>query len=200
MILFMIIVVYENDCVYQDAQSSKSHEPRKSLWSCKRWFVFIYYILKIFYVLMYSILFGFLLSEILNEIKSNEPLKRKLFVVLSSDKGLCGGVHSALSKLVRSTIANPESNVDPDSPIVIIGDKSKAQLTRALPNNIVLTINQVGKDVPTFADATGVVDLINQTGVKYDSVSLLFLSFDDLFLLTRLDFCFCRLSSYTINS
>jgi F-type H+-transporting ATPase subunit gamma len=108
--------------------------------------------------------------EIFQNATPTEPLKRKLFVVLSSDKGLCGGVHSHLSKLVRRTIADPDSNVDPDSPIVIIGDKAKAQLSRALPNNIVLTINQIGKDVPTFGDATAVADLILENGVKYDSV------------------------------
>ena len=90
---------------------------------------------------------------------------------MSSDKGLCGGVHSSLSKLVRRTIADPNANVDPESPIVIIGDKAKAQLMRALPNNIVLTINQIGKEVPSFGDATGVADLILQSGAKYDSVS-----------------------------
>lgn len=110
------------------------------------------------------------MPEIFQNTSPTEPLKRKLFVVLSSDKGLCGGVHSQLSKLVRRTIADPDSNVDPDSPIVIIGDKAKAQLSRALPNNIVLTINQVGKDVPTFGDATGVADLILENNVKYDSV------------------------------
>jgi len=43
-------------------------------------------------------------------------------------------------------------------------------LTRAVPKNIILTVNQIGKDVPTFADAAGVADLILEAGVKYDSV------------------------------
>ncbi|KAG8801488.1 atp3 gamma subunit of the F1 sector of mitochondrial F1F0 ATP synthase [Serendipita sp. 398] len=102
----------------------------------------------------------------------NEPLKRKLFVVISSDKGLCGGVHSALSKLTRRALADPTSDIDPESPIVVIGDKAKAQLSRALPKNLILTVNQIGKDVPTFADAAGVADLILQTGAKYDTIVL----------------------------
>jgi F-type H+-transporting ATPase subunit gamma len=110
------------------------------------------------------------LVEIFKTASPNEPLKRKLFIVISSDKGLCGGVHSSLSKLTRRTLADPKGDTDPDSPIVIIGDKAKAQLTRAVPKNIVLTINQIGKDVPTFADAAGVADLILEAGVKYDSV------------------------------
>jgi F-type H+-transporting ATPase subunit gamma len=89
---------------------------------------------------------------------------------VSSDKGLCGGVHSSLSKLLRRTLIGPEATADPASPIVVIGDKAKAQLSRHLVKNFLLTVNQIGKDVPTFTDAAGVVDLVAQSGVQYDSV------------------------------
>lgn len=88
--------------------------------------------------------------------------------------GLCGGVHSSLSKLVRRTLDDPASDVDPESPVVVIGDKAKAQLSRTVPNNLVLTINQVGKDVPTFADAAGVTDLILDSGAKFDSIVVVY--------------------------
>jgi len=126
------------------------------------------------FLLITRIYFPLSSSEIFHTASPTEPLKRKLFIVLSSDKGLCGGVHSQLSKLVRRTLADPNANVDPTSPIVIIGDKAKAQLSRALPKNLVLTINQIGKDVPTFADAAGVADLILESGVKYDTVCVWF--------------------------
>ena len=60
---------------------------------------------------------------------------------------------------------------------MVIGDKSKAQLGRALPSNMRLTFNQIGRDIPTFADAAGVADLIIQSGVKYDSVVLIYNKF-----------------------
>ena len=62
--------------------------------------------------------------------------------------------------------------MDSDSPIMVIGDKSKAQLSRALPKNISLTFNQIGRDIPTFADAAGVADLIVKSDVKYDSIAI----------------------------
>jgi len=119
---------------------------------------------------------------------------RKLFVVISSDKGLCGGIHSSVSKGTRRLLATGSiaHDVKPgsanaalrdagpitipaaDSPLVIVGDKSKAQLTRVLPNNIVLTMNQIGKDIPTFADAAAVADLIKRNGVEYDSVVIVY--------------------------
>jgi len=99
--------------------------------------------------------------------------KRKLFVVLSSDKGLCGGIHSSVSKATRAAI----KQADPNSPIMIVGDKSKAQLTRALPKNLALTFNQIGRDIPTFADAAAVADLIVKSGVKYDSIVIVYNKF-----------------------
>ena len=60
---------------------------------------------------------------------------------------------------------------------MVIGDKSKAQLSRALPSNLKLTFNQIGRDIPTFADAAGVADLITQSGVKYDSVLVVYNKF-----------------------
>lgn len=67
--------------------------------------------------------------------------------------------------------------MDADSPIMIIGDKSKAQMSRFLPKNIALTFNQIGKDIPTFADAAGVADLIIKSDVKYDSIVIVYNKF-----------------------
>lgn len=101
--------------------------------------------------------------------------KRKLFIVVSSDKGLCGGIHSSVTKFTRAAFKKGE--VSNDSPIVVIGDKSKAQLSRALPNNIELTFNQIGRDIPTFADAASVTDLVFKSGIKYDSVVIVYNKF-----------------------
>ena len=60
---------------------------------------------------------------------------------------------------------------------MIIGDKSKAQLSRPMGQNMVMTFNQIGKDVPTFSDAAGVADLITKSGVEYDSVTIVYNKF-----------------------
>ena len=60
---------------------------------------------------------------------------------------------------------------------MVIGDKSKAQLSRALPDNLVLTFNQIGRDVPTFADAAAVADLITNSGTKYDECHIVYNKF-----------------------
>ena len=53
---------------------------------------------------------------------------KELYVALSSDRGLCGGIHSSICKTIRSELLEKSdlSNVG----IVCVGDKSRAQLGR----------------------------------------------------------------------
>ncbi|KAI0708525.1 ATP synthase F1 gamma [Earliella scabrosa] len=120
--------------------------------------------------------YGVANTEIFQHAANEESGKRKLFIVISSDKGLCGGIHSSVSKATRRALAEKD-NVEEDSPVMVIGDKSKAQLSRALPNNLVMTFNQIGRDIPTFADAAGVADLILTSGVQYDRIAIVYNKF-----------------------
>ncbi|KAJ7326275.1 ATP synthase F1 gamma [Mycena albidolilacea] len=92
----------------------------------------------------------------------------RLFIVISSDKGLCGGIHSSVTKATRHAFAGSAESplldaerrpveVDAATPIMIVGDKAK--------------------DVPTFANAAGVADLVVKSGVPYDSVVIIYNKF-----------------------
>ncbi|KAF8273668.1 ATP synthase F1 gamma [Lactarius quietus] len=121
--------------------------------------------------------YGIANSEVFQNAKPEEAAKRKLFIVISSDKGLCGGIHSSVSKATRRSINTGENGGSTDSPIVVVGDKSKAQLSRSLASNFSLTINQIGRDIPTFADAAGVADLVVKSGIKYDAIAIVYNKF-----------------------
>jgi F-type H+-transporting ATPase subunit gamma len=98
--------------------------------------------------------------------------KKTLIVVASSDKGLCGGIHSGLSKRVRKMLLET-----PDADIVVLGEKCKAQLTRSSGKNIVLNFAGVGKDVPSFADAQAIADQIALLPTDYASVQIVYNKF-----------------------
>jgi F-type H+-transporting ATPase subunit gamma len=98
--------------------------------------------------------------------------KKTLFVVASSDKGLCGGIHSGLSKKVRRLLVDK-----PDADIVVLGEKCKAQLGRSSGRNIVLSFAGVGKDVPTFADAQAIADQISLLPTNYASIQIIYNKF-----------------------
>jgi F-type H+-transporting ATPase subunit gamma len=98
--------------------------------------------------------------------------KKTLIVVCSSDKGLCGGIHSGMSRKVRAMLlANPNSD------LAVLGEKCKAQLSRSNPKNFVLSFAGVGKDVPTFADAASIADQIATLPTDYASVQIVYNKF-----------------------
>lgn len=105
------------------------------------------------------------------ETKSLEG-KKTLFVVASSDKGLCGGIHSGLSKATRRMVIE-----QPDADVVVLGEKAKAQLSRTNEKNLILSFANVGKDIPTFAEAQAIADQITQLPTDYASVKIIYNKF-----------------------
>jgi len=98
--------------------------------------------------------------------------KKTLIIVASSDKGLCGGIHSGLSKRVRRILVDK-----PDADLVILGEKCKAQLSRSNSRNIVLNFSGVGKDIPTFADAQAIADQVSLLPTDYASIQIVYNKF-----------------------
>ncbi|TAQ89726.1 hypothetical protein B7494_g1955 [Chlorociboria aeruginascens] len=98
--------------------------------------------------------------------------KKTLIVVASSDKGLCGGIHSGLTKRVRKMLLDT-----PNADIVVLGEKCKAQLSRSSSKNIVLNFAAVGKDIPTFSDAQAIADQIVLLPTDYSSIQIVYNKF-----------------------
>ena len=98
--------------------------------------------------------------------------KKTLIVVASSDKGLCGGIHSGLSKATRRLL-----EAKPDADLVVIGEKSKAQLGRSNGKKMQLSFAGVGKDVPTFADAQAIADQIVLLPTDYSDIQIIYNKF-----------------------
>lgn len=99
--------------------------------------------------------------------------KKTLLVVCSSDKGLCGGIHSGLSRYIRRLYAEKPNGYD----LVILGEKCKAQLQRTQAKDIQLSFSGVGKDVPTFAEAQAIADQVTLLPGEYADVKVVYNKF-----------------------
>lgn len=121
-----------------------------------------------------SRVYGTAQQEVFNKAETTGPEapEKKLLVVLSSDKGLCGSIHTQISKKARSFIAE-----NPNTDVVAVGDKVKAQISRTHPDNIVLSVSQIGKEAPSFTEAALIADKILSLGVEYDKVEVLYNKF-----------------------
>ena len=98
-----------------------------------------------------------------------EEGKKTLLVVASSDKGLCGGIHSGLTRTTRRMLID-----EPELDIAIIGEKCKSQLGRSNGKNVVLSFAGIGRDIPTFADAQAIADQLVMLPTDYASIKILY--------------------------
>lgn len=99
-----------------------------------------------------------------------EGEKKELLIVCSSDKGLCGGVHSGLSRTVRRMFAEKPNGYD----LIIVGEKAKAQLSRTNGDNIKVSVAGVGKDVPTFGEAQAIAEQALTVSGDYSAIKILY--------------------------
>ncbi|KAL9060440.1 MAG: hypothetical protein Q9162_000613 [Coniocarpon cinnabarinum] len=113
-------------------------------------------------------------AETSKGLKEAEPTEKKnsLLVICSSDKGLCGGIHSGMTRATRRMLAD-NSDID----LAVLGEKCKAQLGRANSRNMVLSFANIGKDIPTFADAQAIADQIALLPTQYDSIQIMYNKF-----------------------
>lgn len=107
-----------------------------------------------------------------SEAKPTENPSKELLLVMSSDKGLCGSIHSQLARRARAYLSE-----HPNTDVAVVGDKSKAQISRTNPESLVLSFAGPGKEAPTFNEAALIADTIAQSGVEYDNIKLLFNKF-----------------------
>merc|ERR1711977_70434 len=87
--------------------------------------------------------------------------KKTLWIVISSDRRLCGGIHSSVSKRAKKELQNEANGEDLSS----------------VPNDIVLSFNQIGRQVPSFTDACAMAEQIEELKVEYDNVKIIYNKF-----------------------
>lgn len=104
-----------------------------------------------------------------------ENVKKHLIVAVTSDRGLCGAIHTSIVKAVKATLAENKQGLE--TKIVCIGDKSKSMLQRVYPKNIILSVNDVGKKTVTFLDASVIANEILSSGYEFDSGDVLYNKF-----------------------
>merc|ERR1712038_756685 len=95
-----------------------------------------------------------------------EAGQKELYVALTSDRGLCGGVHSSICKAIRNELLEKPSldNVA----IICVGDKSRAQLSRLFAKNILTVGSEIGRLPPQFGDASKIANAILNCGFDFD--------------------------------
>ncbi|CAI4229467.1 unnamed protein product [Auanema sp. JU1783] len=103
--------------------------------------------------------------------ETKDEKQKQLLVLITSDRGLCGGVHSAIVKEAKSIISQNEGK---DIKVACIGDKSRAGLQRIYADKFLLTGNEIGRQPPSFADASIAAKAILDSGFEFEEGHIIF--------------------------
>lgn len=109
-------------------------------------------------------------TEIQNDEKA-EP--KKLFIAVTSDRGLCGAVHTGVARYIRNELSKDDTN----SKIFCVGDKSRAILSRLYGKNILMVANEIGRLPPTFLDASLIAHEVLKCGYEFTEGKLVYNKF-----------------------
>ena len=96
-------------------------------------------------------------------------------MAVSSDRGLCGAIHTSIVKAVKASINEKKDGLE--TRIVCIGDKAKAILQRTYAESMLFSVNDIGKRNITFLDASEIANEILKSGYEFDSGELLYNKF-----------------------
>lgn len=106
------------------------------------------------------------------EVATKEEEPKKLYIAITSDRGLCGAVHTGVARHIRT-----ELGTDPNIKVVCVGDKSRAILQRLFSKNIAMVCNEIGRLPPTFLDAAKLTNAIINMGYEYTDGKIVYNKF-----------------------
>lgn len=104
------------------------------------------------------------------EIAPPEDVPQKLVIAVTSDRGLCGAVHTSVARHIRTELAKDDKNIK----VICVGDKSRAILSRVYGKNIIMACNEIGRLPPTFLDAAKLADAVLKSDYKFGSGEIVY--------------------------
>merc|ERR1711962_569881 len=110
------------------------------------------------------------------DVEQDKTKPSHLVVALSSDRGLCGGIHSSVVKYIKAMIEEEGAGSE-NTKLMVIGDRAKSIFQRTLAGNIMYSFSDYGKRPPIFADASLVATTILNSGLEVDRSTLVFNTF-----------------------
>lgn len=108
------------------------------------------------------------------DIKAPEDKTAKHVIIgVTSDRGLCGAIHSNVAKAIKSEIANLTS-AGKEVMVINVGDKLRGLLYRTHGEHIMLNCKEVGRKPPSFGDASLIATELLNSGYEFDQGSVIF--------------------------
>ncbi|KAM4853114.1 LOW QUALITY PROTEIN: ATP synthase subunit gamma, mitochondrial-like [Thomomys bottae] len=110
------------------------------------------------------------------DIKAPEDKKKHLLIGVSSDRGLCGAIHSSVAKLIKSEVATLTA-AGKEVMVVGVGDKLRGNLHSTHSDKFLVTFKDVGRKPPTFGDVSVIALALLNSGYEFEEGSIIFSRF-----------------------
>ncbi|XP_060886484.1 ATP synthase subunit gamma, mitochondrial isoform X1 [Labrus mixtus] len=108
------------------------------------------------------------------EIKAPEDKGGKhLIIGVTSDRGLCGAIHSGIAKAIKNEIAIL-TGAGKEVMVVNVGDKLRGILHRTHSSHMLLNCKEMGRKPPSFGDASIVATELLNSGYEFDQGAVFF--------------------------
>jgi len=93
------------------------------------------------------------------DISINSEAKKPVYVPITTDRGLCGGVNTIVCKQVKLAVdADKANNTDPS--IYIVGEKGSSQLSRTHADDIVGSTDETWKQPMNFVKSCAIAERV----------------------------------------
>ena len=87
-------------------------------------------------------------ADLLRQVASEKEAPKELYVAITSDRGLAGGVHSSICKNIRNELHLKTPEQLENCRVICVGDKSRAFMARYFPKNLIMVGSEIGRLPP----------------------------------------------------
>merc|ERR1711972_1307817 len=97
---------------------------------------------------------------------STDGAQKELYVAITSDRGLCGALHTTICRDVEQQMAESSA---PEKRLVVVGDKGRTYFQSKNASPMLLEFKEHGRNEPTFEDASFICQNIQATGYDFEA-------------------------------
>jgi len=101
---------------------------------------------------------------------------KELLVAITSDRGLCGAVHTGVARTIRNDL-NARTESTENTKIACVGDKSRAILQRLFADKFIFVGNEIGRIPPNFLDASKIANQILESDFEFTHGQIIYNKF-----------------------
>merc|ERR1712226_1747982 len=97
---------------------------------------------------------------------SADNAQKELYIAITSDRGLCGALHTTICREVEAEMAASSAA---EKKLITVGDKARTYFNSKGPGPMLLEFKEHGRNDPTFEDASFIAQHIQESGFNFDA-------------------------------